>query len=142
MKRTLYTMAGAAILVAGISSLALAQYQSYQPGYAQPGYGQPAYGQPAYGANPYRPTCGGWGQPACQTQNQATGGAAGAAMGGAIGGSTGAAIGAAAGQAMGTNADRQQGIPPAQPVYGTSYPPPASGCAPGYYWANGGCYPR
>ena len=27
------------------------------------------------------------------------------------------------------------------PVYGTSYPPPPSACGPGYYWANGGCYP-
>ena len=23
-----------------------------------------------------------------------------------------------------------------------AYPPPPSGCAPGYYWSNGGCYPR
>ena len=43
MTKTLCTMAGAAILLAGTSGFALAQYQtySYQPGYA-PGYAQPA----------------------------------------------------------------------------------------------------
>ncbi|MBV9015315.1 MAG: hypothetical protein JO058_06625, partial [Alphaproteobacteria bacterium] len=46
MTRTLCMMAGAAILLAGSSGLALAQYYSYQPGYAAPGYAQPA---PAYG---------------------------------------------------------------------------------------------
>src|SRR6266566_3432545 len=57
MTKTLCMMAGAAILLAGTSGLALAQYQTYscQPGYA-PGYAQPApaygYAQPGYGAAP------------------------------------------------------------------------------------------
>ena len=80
MKRTLCTMAGAALLLAGASSLALAQTPgyAYQPGYGaapaygQPAYGQPAYGQPAYGTA-YRPACGGWGQPVCAPSNTATG---------------------------------------------------------------------
>jgi hypothetical protein len=46
MKRGVWTMVGVAILMAGTSSLALAQYQ--QPGYGQPPYGQPSYGQPSY----------------------------------------------------------------------------------------------
>jgi hypothetical protein len=55
MKKTLRTMAGAAILLAGASTLALAQTPgyAYQPGYGgAPAYGQPAYGQPAYGQPP------------------------------------------------------------------------------------------
>jgi hypothetical protein len=47
MKQGVRTMVGVAILMAGTSSLALAQYQ--QPGYGQlPPYGQPGYGQPGY----------------------------------------------------------------------------------------------
>src|SRR5215471_652145 len=46
MKQAVWTMVGVAILIAGASSLALAQYQ--QPGYGQPSYGQPGYGQPNY----------------------------------------------------------------------------------------------
>ena len=52
-KETTFTKQGVcatavvAILMAGTSSLALAQYQ--QPGYGQPPpYGQPSYGQPTY----------------------------------------------------------------------------------------------
>src|SRR5438270_757672 len=101
MTKTLCMMAGAAILLAGTSGLALAQYQtySYQPGYA-PGYAQPApaygYAQPGYAA---APGCGAWGQPACAPSNAAAGalvgGATGAAIGAAAGGGKGAAIGAA-----------------------------------------------
>src|ERR1700693_4346905 len=44
MRKTLSTMATAAILVAGTSSLALAQYYSSQPTYGyQPGYAAPSY---------------------------------------------------------------------------------------------------
>ena len=50
MKTMLYKAAGIAILVAGSSSAALAQYQSY--GYQQPGYATPA---PAYGYPPPPP---------------------------------------------------------------------------------------
>ena len=63
MMKTLCTMAGAAILLAGTSGFALAQYQSYsyQPGYAQPAYGT-AY-QPSYGST-YPPPAYGYQQPA------------------------------------------------------------------------------
>src|SRR5258708_8598518 len=80
MKRTLCTMAGAALLLAGAASLALAQTPgyAYQPGYGaapaygQPAYGQPAYGQPAYGTA-YRPACGGWGPPPAPPSHTAPG---------------------------------------------------------------------
>jgi hypothetical protein len=53
MRKTLSTMATAAILVAGTSSLALAQY-SYQP---QPTYSyQPGYAAPTYAPGYYAPS--------------------------------------------------------------------------------------
>jgi len=137
MTKTLCMMAGAAILLAGTSGLALAQYQtySYQPGYA-PGYAQPApaygYAQPGYAA---APGCGAWGQPACTPSNAAAGALVGGATGAAIGAATGAAVGAAAGStqpAYGTTY---------APAYGSSYPPPAAACPPGYVMYSTGCYP-
>src|SRR5258708_35622958 len=121
MTKTLCMMAGAVILLAGTSGLALAQYQtySYQPGYA-PGYAQPApaygYAQPGYAA---APGCGAWGQPACAPSNAAAGALVGGAIGAAAGGGKGAAIGAATGAAAGR---APRGPPPA---YGTP-PCPAS----------------
>jgi hypothetical protein len=44
MKQRVWTIISVAVLMAGTSSLALAQSQ--QPGYGQPPYGQPSYGQP------------------------------------------------------------------------------------------------
>src|ERR1041385_2409983 len=102
MTKTLCMMAGAAILLAGSSGLALAQYQtySYQPGYA-PGYAQPA---PAYGYAQPAPVYG-YTQPGYAPSNAAAGalvgGATGAAIGAAAGGGKGAAIGAATGAAVG-----------------------------------------
>src|SRR5438045_9287012 len=111
MTKTLCMMAGAAILLAGTSGLALAQYQtySYQPGYA-PGYAQPApaygYAQPGYAA---APGCGAWGHPPCPPSNAAAAAlaagppaaptAAAAAAGG--GAPTGAARAARVGPAAG-----------------------------------------
>src|SRR5690242_20954096 len=95
MTKTLCMMAGAAILLAGSSGLALAQCQtySYQPGYA-PGYAQPA---PAYGYAQPAPAYG-YTQPGYAPSNAAAGalvgGATGAAIGAAAGGGKGAAIGA------------------------------------------------
>src|SRR5215471_14202156 len=61
MKQAARTIVAVAILIAGTSSLALAQYQ--QPGYGPPSYGQPSYGQPTYPA-PSQP--GGTGYPSQQ----------------------------------------------------------------------------
>jgi hypothetical protein len=119
MTRTLCTMAGAAILIAGTSSLALAQYYNYQPGYSYP--------PPTYYA-PNNPVSG-----------AAAGGAAGAATGAAVGGPVGAVVGGALGTAAGavggtTNA--VTGAPvystPGYPAYGSSYPPPPPAYPYGY----------
>ena len=115
MKTMLYKAAGIAILVAGTTSAAHAQYYSYQPAYPAPAYG-----------------CGGWGQPACAPNNAAagalTGAATGAAIGAIAGGGKGAAIGAGAGAALGAAAGSTQ------PAYGYGYPAPAPayGYAPSY----------
>src|SRR2546430_5168528 len=71
----------------------------------------------------------------------AVGGAAGAAAGGAAAGPVGAVVGGAIGTATGAVGGAANAVAPA-PVYGTSYPPPPAGCAPGYYWYNGSCYRR
>ena len=111
--RTLGTVAGLAILVAGTSSAALAQYQPYA---YQPGYGQPAYGYAA-------PGCGGYGQPACANNalGGALGGAAtGAAIGGIAGGGKGAGIGAGIGGLVGLGAVLLTRGPEAQLPRGTT----------------------
>jgi hypothetical protein len=61
MKQGVWRVVGAAILMAGASSSAPAQYQ--QPGYGQSPYGQPGYGQPGYGQP-------GYGQPSYTTPSQ------------------------------------------------------------------------
>jgi hypothetical protein len=134
MRNMFSTMAAAAMLVAGTSSLALAQYQSY--GYQQPGYGtyaQPGYGyqQPAYAtpAPAYASGCGGWNQPPCNNAaaGAVVGGATGAAIGAAAGGGQGALIGGAAGAALGATAGSTQPAygyqQPAYGTYGTPYQP-------------------
>jgi hypothetical protein len=123
MRKTLWTMAGAAILVAGTSSLALAQY-SYQPA--------PTYA-PAYGYQPAPTYAPGYYAPSNPVSGAAAGGAAGAAAGGAAGGPVGAIVGGAIGTATGAvggTANAVTGAPvygtPAYPAYGSSYPPPAA----------------
>ena len=78
-----------------------------------------------------------------------TGGAAGAASGGAAAGPVGAVVGGALGTAAGavTGAANTAGSivggvtgTPA-PMYGSSVPPPTGGCAPGYTFYQGACYP-
>jgi hypothetical protein len=121
------TFAIAALLAAGTSGVAMAQNYGYAcpAGYAlYNGVCQPA------GYAPSNPVSG-----------AAAGAATGAAVGGATGGPVGAIVGGAIGTAAGAVGGAANAVAPA-PVYGTSYPPPASGCAPGYYWYNGGCYPR
>src|SRR3954462_10232018 len=132
MVKTLCTMAGAAILMAGTSGLALAQYSStttYEtttypsatysapaPAYSyQPGYAAPAYAPaPAY----YAPG------------NPVSGAAAGAAAGAATGAATAGPVGAIVGGALGTAAGAVGGTANAvtgAPVYGTPpYPAPCS----------------
>ena len=117
----------AAVLAAGTSSLAMAQY-ACPAGYAfYNGVCQPA---PAYGYAPSNPVSG-----------AAAGAATGAAVGGATGGPVGAIVGGAIGTATGAVGGAANAVAPA-PVYGTSYPPPAPTCGPGFYWYNGGCYRR
>ncbi len=115
MPSKLKTLAVVAVLAAGTSSVAMAQYNC-PPGYAP--YGgvcQPV--APGYGYAP----------------NPVGGAAAGAAQGAAVGGATGGPVGAIVGGAIGTATGA---------VAGTTggYPAPA-GCAPGYTMYNGACYP-
>ena len=127
MRNRLSTLALAAVLTAGASGIALAQ--TCPPGYAFDGaYCRP--GAPGYSYAPTDPASG-----------AVAGGAAGAAAGAATGGPVGAVVGGAIGAATGTVAGTANAVTGA-PVYGSSYPPPASGCAPGFYWYNGACYPR
>lgn len=110
----------AAALAAGTSSAAMAQYAcapgyTYMNGVCQPA-GAPGYGNPVSGA--------------------VSGEAAGAAQGYATGGPVGAVVGGALGTAAGT----LQGTGNA--LSGSSTPPPAGGCAAGYYNYNGYCYPN
>lgn len=128
MRKSLLTVFGAAMLTAGTSSLALAQY-AYAPS-------NPASGA-AVGA----------------AQGAATGAAAGGAaagpVGAAVGGAVGTATGAAAGTAAGTT-NMMAGRPvaatataPAYPAYGSSMPPAAGtgGCPTGEENYKGYCYP-
>src|SRR5437763_6400375 len=116
MIKTLSTMAGAAILIAGTSSLALGQYAS-QPAPTAP---------PAAAYAPSNPVSG-----------AAAGGAAGAAAGGAAagpaGGAVGGAVGTATGAAAGT-ANAAAGAPvaatPAPPMSGSSMPPASGSSTP------------
>src|SRR5260370_39465783 len=104
-----------AVLAAGTSSAAMAQYAcapgyTYYNGVCQP-VQAPGYGNPASGA--------------------VSGEAAGAASGYATGGPVGAVVGGALGTASGA-------------VTGTAnmLAPPAPACAAGHYYYNGNCYPR
>ena len=119
------TFAIAAVLAAGTSSVAMAQY-GCPAGYAL----YNGVCQPAAGYAPSNPVSG-----------AAAGAATGAAVGGATGGPVGAIVGGAIGTATGAVGGAANAVAPA-PVYGTSYPPPAPACGPGFYWYNGGCYPR
>ena len=110
------TLAIAAMLAAGVSGTAMAQY-ACPPGYVlyggacQPGAAPGGYSNPASGA--------------------VNGEAAGAANGYATGGPVGAVIGGAVGAATGTVAGT------ANTVSGVT-----TGCAAGYHWYNGSCYPN
>src|SRR5206468_10991875 len=120
MRKSLLTVMGAAMLMAGTSSLALAQY-AYAPSDPATGAAAGAAGGAAAGA--------------------ATGGAVAGPVGAAVGGAVGTATGAAAGTAAGT-ANMMAGAPvaaapapaplraPAYPAFGSSMAP-----APG----KGGC---
>jgi hypothetical protein len=114
MPSRLKILAVVAVLAAGTSSVAMAQY-ACPPGYAPYGGGcQPA---PAPGYYP----------------NPVGGAAAGAAQGAAVGGATGGPVGAIVGGAIGTATGAVAGAT-------GGYSPPA-GCAPGYAMYNGSCYP-
>jgi hypothetical protein len=122
MKQGVWTMVGVAVLMAGTSSWALAQYQ--QPGYGQPPpYGQPSYGQsqPGYTGYPSQQGYGapqqGYGapvSPSYTTPGQAAGAATGKAVGG---GAAGAAVSGAISGVTGGTTPAPSGAPP-QPAYG------------------------
>jgi hypothetical protein len=118
MRTTVKIFAVAAVLAAGVSGAAMAEYPC-GPGYAL--YGgvcqpiSPGYSNPVSGA--------------------VSGEAAGAANGYATGGPVGAVVGGAVGTATGTLAGT------ANMLSGSSAPPPRR-CAPGYYWHAGACYRR
>ena len=118
MQTSLKMFAIAAVLAAGASSAAMAEYPC-APGYALYGgvcrpIAAPGYGNPVSGA----------------VQGEANGAAAGYATGGPVGAVVGGAVGLATGTVAGT----------ANAVSGASAPPPA--CAIGYHFYHGACYPN
>jgi hypothetical protein len=107
----------AAVLAAGTSSAAMAQYTcptgyTFYDGYCRP---VPA---PGYPSGPL--------------SGAAAGEAAGAANGAAAGGPVGAIVGGALGTATGAVAGTANALTGAAP---------APTCSPGYVYYNGGCYP-
>jgi hypothetical protein len=138
MPSKLKTLAIVVALAAGTSGVALAQGYTCPAGYVYAG----GVCQPTAYA-PTNPVSG-------AAQGAAYGAAAGGAAGGPVGALVGGAVGTATGAVTGA-ANTAAGIAPGypSPAYGTSYPPPAygtgypppSGCAQGYYWSNGACYP-
>jgi len=124
MNNTLKTLAIAAVVAAGASSAAMAQ--------CPPGYGWNGVAcQPAGAYAPGNPVSG-------AAAGAASGAAAGDAAAGPVGAIVGGAIGTATGTVAGT-ANMVTGAPVA--TYGSSVPPPAPSCAPGYVLYAGGCYP-
>ena len=117
MPTKLKVVAVAAALMAGTASMALAEYPC-APGYAvyagvcQP-IAAPGYSNPVSGA----------------VNGEAAGAASGYAAGGPVGAVVGGALGAATGTITGT----------ANTLSGASAP---RGCAWGYHWYNGYCYPN
>jgi len=114
MRSVIKTLAIVAALGAGSSAPALAQY-ACPVGYVY--YNGVCQPSGYYAPNP--------------VGGAAAGGAAGAAAGGAAAGPVGAIVGGAIGTATGAAAGAV-GAPVA----------PGYACAPGYYYYNGGCYPR
>ena len=115
------TFAIAAALVAGTSSVALAQYAcpagyAYSAGACRP-VAVPAPA-PAYPSNP--------------VSGAVSGEQAGAAQGAATGGPVGAIVGGAIGTATGTVAGTANALTGA---------PPTTACGPGFTYYNGYCYP-
>jgi len=111
------TLAIAAVLAAGVSGTAMAQYACPAGYVLYRGDCQPAAGAP-----------GGYSNPVSGAVN---GEAAGAASGYATGGPVGAIVGGAVGTATGTIAGT------ANAVSGVT-----TGCAVGYHLYNGYCYPN
>jgi len=131
MTSKLKTLAVAAAMIAGTSGLAIAQ--TCPPGYFfSAGTCQPGAPTGAYAPN--NPVSG-----------AAAGGAAGAASGAAAAGPVGAIVGGALGTASGAVAGTVNGVTgapvTAYPTYGSSTPPAAPACAPGYTFYSGACYP-
>jgi len=128
MPTRLKTFAIAAALVAGTSSVALAQY-AYPAGYVySAGMCRPVAvpaPAPAYSSNPVSGAVAG--EQAGAAQGAATGGPVGAIVGGAIGTATGTVAGTA--NAVTGTADALAGVPA------------STMCGPGFTYYNGYCYP-
>ena len=114
MRTRFKVLAIAAVLAAGTSSVALAQYAcapgyTYYNGVCQP-VRSPGYGNPVSGA----------------VSGEASGAASGYATGGPVGAVVGGALGTATGAVTGT---------------ANMLAPPSPACGPGFTY-NGACYPR
>jgi hypothetical protein len=129
MSNRLKMLAIAAAMAAASSSAALAQV--CPAGYTwYAGACQPAAAAP-YAYAPSNPVSG-------AVNGEVAGAASGAAVAGPVGAVVGGALGAATGTVAGT-ANMVTGAPVA--AYGSSVPPPAAVCAPGYVLYSGSCYP-
>ncbi|HYU13626.1 MAG TPA: hypothetical protein VEK82_13685 [Stellaceae bacterium] len=129
MSNRLKMLAIAAAVAAGASSAALAQ--TCPPGYAFYGGVCQVAPAPGYTYAPNNPVSG-------AAAGAASGAAAGGAAAGPVGAVVGGAIGTATGAAAGT-VNMVTGAPVA--TTGSSVPPPAAVCAPGYVLYSGACYP-
>ena len=139
MSSKLKMLAIAAALAAGTSSVAFAQVCPAGYGWNGMECAPVAAPAPGYVYAPGNPVSG-------AAAGGAAGAAAGAATGGPVGAIVGGAIGTATGAAAGT-VNAVTGAPvattgpaPVYPAYGSSAPPP--GCAPGYVYDRGACYPQ
>ena len=131
MQKMLTNLALVAVMTAGGAGTALAQ--ACPAGYGWNGAGCVPMAAPApYAYAPNNPVSG-----------AATGAASGAAAGAAAAGPVGAIVGGALGTAAGTVAGTTNMVTGAPTVaYGSSVPPATSGgCAYGYVFYAGGCYP-
>ena len=131
MSNKLKMLAIAAALAAGASSAAMAQVcpagYTWYAGVCQP----TAAPAPGYAYAPSNPVSG-------AVNGEMAGAASGAAAAGPVGAVVGGAIGAATGTVAGT-ANMVTGAPVA--TSGSSVPPVAAVCAPGYVLYSGNCYP-
>jgi hypothetical protein len=124
MPTKLKTLAIAAALAAGTSSVALAQY-TCPAGYAYSSGACRPVPAPAYPSGPVSGAASGW--QAGAAQGSAAAGPVGAIVGGAVGTATGTVAGTA--NAVSGTAGALTGVPA------------STMCGPGFVYSNGYCYP-